>query len=238
MKRGKKREFEKKMKETRSKSIVLNTKEVGDRKRFRKNLEYVRNQSVYEIGGIQSELKMDRKEKNRLIGSYSDRKNLERTLSMKGSTSSEDSIRMAYKRQKQMNQILDTVKGRSFVELGKEDRSKKAEKPVTEWKEQVVRVGTGFRVRKDEKDSKRRRFDVGFSDMKSYKRKEGRDAVIDSSNMGRTVIGKCEDARVKVMNAVSAMEKRRRVSKYTGSGILRKSLVGKLKLKSTKAGGK
>ena len=226
------------MKETRSKSIVLNTKEVGDRKRFRKNLEYVRNQSVYEIGGIQSELKMDRKEKNRLIGSYSDRKNLERTLSMKGSTSSEDSIRMAYKRQKQMNQILDTVKGRSFVELGKEDRSKKAEKPVTEWKEQVVRVGTGFRVRKDEKDSKRRRFDVGFSDMKSYKRKEGRDAVIDSSNMGRTVIGKCEDARVKVMNAVSAMEKRRRVSKYTGSGILRKSLVGKLKLKSTKAGGK
>jgi len=233
-----KREFEKKMKETRSKSIVLNTKEVGDRKRFRKNVESVRKQTRKDTGGMQSELKRNRKETNHLVRSDSNRKDLERILSMNGSSSGEDSMRTVYKRQKQMNHILDTVKKRSFVELGKEDRLKKAEKAVTEWKEQVVRVGTGFRVRKDEKDPKRRRFDVGFADMKSYKRKDGREAVIDSSNMGRTVTGKCVDARVKVINAVSAMEKRRRVSKYTGSGILRKSLVGKLKLKSTKAGGK
>jgi len=105
---------------------------------------------------------------------------------------------------------------------------------IKEWKEKVVRVGTGYRVRKDEKDQTRRRFDVGYSDRKVYKRKEGRDAVIDQGNMGRTLVGKGENARVKVMNAVCQREKRRQVSDYTGSGIRRKSRVGTRKLKPTK----
>ena len=105
---------------------------------------------------------------------------------------------------------------------------------IQEWTEQVVRVGTGYRVRKDEEDPKKRRFDVGYADRKTYNRKEGREAIIEKSNMGRTVIGKGPDARVKVRNAVCAMEKRRRVSEYTGSGIRRKSEVGKQKLKPTK----
>jgi hypothetical protein len=103
-----------------------------------------------------------------------------------------------------------------------------------EWKEQVVRVGTGYRVRKQEGDPRTRRFDVGYSDRKTYTRKPGREATVDQSNMGRTLVGKGENARVRVMNAVCAMEKRRRASEYTGSGIRRKSRVGKRKLKPTK----
>lgn len=103
-----------------------------------------------------------------------------------------------------------------------------------EWKEEVARVGTGFRVRKHEKDPSRRRFDVGYSDRKEYRRKPGREVVVDQSSMGRSLRGKGEDARVKVINAVCGMEKRRRVSEYTGSGIRRKSRVGKRKLKPTK----
>lgn len=107
-----------------------------------------------------------------------------------------------------------------------------------EWKEQVIRVGTGFRVRKDEKDPNKRRFDVGYADVKEYKRKEGREVVVDTSSMSITIIGKGANSRVKVMNAVSDIEKRRRVSKYTGSGIIRKSKQGKRKLKSTKSSSK
>lgn len=103
-----------------------------------------------------------------------------------------------------------------------------------EWKEQIARVGTGYRVRKDEKEGERRWFDVGYSDRKTYKRKPGREARVDQTNTGRTVVGKGKDARVKVINAVVQMEKRRPVSEYTGSGIRRKSRVGKRKLKPTK----
>ena len=106
------------------------------------------------------------------------------------------------------------------------------------WKEQVVRVGTGYRVRRDEKDNKKRRFDVGYADRKEFKRDKSRDVKVDGSNIGRTVEGKGKDSRVKVMNAVARIEKRRPVSKYTGSGILRKSIVGKMKLKPTKPKGK
>lgn len=109
---------------------------------------------------------------------------------------------------------------------------------VVEWKQQVARVGTGFRVRRDEKNPRKRRFDVGFSDMKEFIRKDGVEVDIDQSSTGRTVRANGEDARVKVMNTVSLMEKRRPVSPYTGSGIRRKELVGKLKLKSTKPQGK
>jgi hypothetical protein len=121
-------------------------------------------------------------------------------------------------------------------------RSERRQAPETkgnsgprEWKEQVVRVGTGYRVRKDEKDPRTRRFDVGYCDRKPYKRKDGREATVDQSSMGRTLVGKGENARVKVINAVAGMEKRRAASEYTGSGIRRKSRVGKRKLKPTKA---
>jgi hypothetical protein len=103
------------------------------------------------------------------------------------------------------------------------------------WSEAVVRVGTGYRVRKSEADPRQRRFDVGYADRKVYTRKEGREAKVEGSNMGRTVSGNGPHARVKVMNAVGDREKRRRVSEYTGSGIRRKSRVGKRKLKPTKA---
>jgi len=119
----------------------------------------------------------------------------------------------------------------------KERNRGKEKKGRSEWKEQVVRVGTGYRVRKDEKDPRTRRFDVGYADRKRYKRKPGREAVVDQSSMGRTVVGKGEkeeEVRVRVMNAVCAMEKRRPVSEYTGSGIRRKARVGKRKLKPTK----
>jgi hypothetical protein len=111
-------------------------------------------------------------------------------------------------------------------------------KPETEWKEQVARVGTGYRVRRDEKDPRKRRFDVGYSDRKEYKRKEGVEVQVEGSNTGRRVRAKGADARVKVMNAVCGMEKRRPASPYTGSGIRRKSRVGKRKLKPTKPQGK
>jgi hypothetical protein len=103
------------------------------------------------------------------------------------------------------------------------------------WSEAVVRVGTGYRVRKAEGDPRQRRFDVGYADRKGYTRKPGREAKVEASNMGRTLSATGPDARVKVMNAVGDREKRRRVSEYTGSGIRRKSRVGKRKLKPTKA---
>jgi len=76
---------------------------------------------------------------------------------------------------------------------------------------------------------------VGYADRKVYTRKAGREAKVEGSNMGRTLTAKGPHARVKVMNAVGDREKRRRVSEYTGSGIRRKSRVGKRKLKPTKA---
>jgi hypothetical protein len=116
-----------------------------------------------------------------------------------------------------------------------EGQAKSTQAPqVREWKEQVVRVGTGYRVRIEEKAPRTRRFDVGYADRKTYTRKPGREVKVDPSNMGRTLYAKGEAARVLVMNAVCAREKRRPVSEYTGSGIRRKSRVGKRKLKPTK----
>ena len=143
-----------------------------------------------------------------------------------------DLKRRREKELKKRTTTVITIRNTTFEEK-KEKRTE-----VTEWKEQVARVGTGYRVRKDDKDPRKRRFDVGYADRKTYKRKEGRDARIDSSNIGRTLTCKGKDARVKVINAVCDIEKRRPVSEYTGSGILRKSMVGKLKFKPTKASGK
>lgn len=153
--------------------------------------------------------------------------NLERSVERKGRAGSTG------KREKE---IRGSIKKRREKQRKRRAERTGKDKPrkVIEWKEQIARVGTGYRVRKDEKDSTRRRFDVGYSDRKVYKRKDGREGVIDQSNIGRTLTGKGEDSRVKVMNAVCQIEKRRRVSDYTGSGIRRKSQVGKRKLKPTK----
>jgi hypothetical protein len=129
------------------------------------------------------------------------------------------------KRRKKKREELQNIQEKEGKQGGAGER---------EWKEQVARVGTGYRVRKDEKDPSRRWFDVGYSDRKTYQRKPGREATVDASNTGRTVRGKGKDARIRVMNAVVQLEKRRRVSDYTGSGIRRKSRVGKRKLKPTK----
>lgn len=139
-------------------------------------------------------------------------------------------------RLKPRTELVSQIQKEAQEDQGKKKRGKKVE--VDTWSEQVVRVGTGYRVRQDEKDPRKRRFDVGYADRKEYKRGEGREVTVDQTNRGRTVRGKGKDARVKVMNAVARMEKRRPTSEYTGSGIMRKSLVGKQKLKSTKSGGK
>jgi ribosomal protein L6P/L9E len=129
------------------------------------------------------------------------------------------------------------VKCREKTEGKEKGRTETRERDRMEWKEPVSRVGTGYRVRRDEKDPRKRRFDVGYSDRKEYKRKPGVEVQVEASNTGRTVRAKGPDARVKVMNAVCGMEKRRPASPYTGSGIRRKSRVGKRKLKPTKPQG-
>ena len=58
--------------------------------------------------------------------------------------------------------------------------------------------------------------DVGYTDRKKYKRKEGVEVEVEKNQIGRE----------KVMNAVVEREKRRKVSEYTGSGIVRKERVG------------
>jgi len=222
----------------RSKTLVLKMDEEGSellRNRVRKEV----STGLQKKGRVQYVVKSNRKNESSLtnlgrkevevsrVGSYMDPLN----------QSENDSIVARKKRrQTERNQVFDHVK-KSVWKKGVSS-NRPLGTPRREWKEQVVRVGTGYRVRKDEKNPRKRRFDVGYSDLKSYTRKEGREATVEGSNMGRTIVGKGTDARVKVINAVCAMEKRREVSEYTGSGIMRKSRVGKLKLKPTKPSGK
>lgn len=232
----------------RSKSRVFNTEErrhgVSDRNVLRKDRESGRQKVVQKNGRVHVQVSYQRKEKNTLVGALAERKEVEvqRSLPRKSERSGsvvdqteENRTALKKRRGKERDAVWEGVKTRS-TKKGTDPKANGA--TVTEWKEQVARVGTGYRVRKDEKNPRKRRFDVGYADMKSYTRKEGREASVDSSNMGRTIVGKGKDARVKVMNAVCAMEKRRPASEYTGSGILRKSRVGKLKLKPTKPSGK
>jgi hypothetical protein len=227
----------------RSKSIVWNTVEGSDRGDLRKEVEKGRSKVVHKNERVKFEVQYSRKEGNSLVKDLVGRKELEvkRSVPRKKKGRGDhldpregDTESLKKRRGKERESVLNGLKRRSEKKAARSN----GEKEVREWKEQVVRVGTGYRVRKDEKDPRKRRFDVGYSDLKPYKRKEGREASVDSSNMGRTIVGKGKDARVKVMNAVCAMEKRRPASEYTGSGILRKSRVGKLKLKPTKPSGK
>jgi len=238
----------------RSKSIVFNIEEIGikdskGRNELRKEVEKGRKTVVQKNGRVKFEVKYNRKTGTSLTEVVKGRTELEVRRSVlrkqeRGRNhldqTEENPGELKKRRQKERNDVLDSVKKSSWMKgVDVKDGGKPGlTKEVREWKEQVVRVGTGYRVRKDEKNPQKRRFDVGYADLKPYIRKEGREVSVDSSNMGRTIIGKGKDARVKVMNAVSAMEKRRPVSEYTGSGILRKSRVGKLKLKPTKPSGK
>jgi hypothetical protein len=223
----------------RTKTVLLNRSE-EDRKIFRKEREERGKKIVQKNARATFEVKYNRKHRK------SNRKELEVDRSAKLSQGREDSYQnqgeeWKKRREKELKRRLITV---NQIKQFSKEMSRSEEKKqfptdtVAEWKEQVARVGTGYRVRKDEKDPRKRRFDVGYADLKTYKRKEGREAVVEGSNMGRTLTAKGKDARVKVINAVCDIEKRRPASEYTGSGILRKSLVGKLKLKPTKASGK
>jgi len=230
----------------RSKTLVWNTKES---KTWKKEIESIlegRSRVGKKNGRIQYELGYERKEGSSLRRGRQERKELEvsrtrpRGWRKEGQREQSSEIVEDLKKRikKERDLVCEKVKARSVKKRGTSELDRKKTQEVREWKEQVVRVGTGYRVRKDEKDPQKRRFDVGYSDLKTYKRKEGREGSVESSNIGRTILGKGKDARVRVINAVSAIEKRRPVSEYTGSGIRRKSRVGKLKLKPTKPSGK
>jgi hypothetical protein len=231
----------------RSKTIVWKRKEGKTWKKDREWIAEERNQVAKKNGRVQFQVGYERKEGAEWRKGRKDRKELEvsRTIpefsGWDRDPSRETWKNLQERRKKEREAICEKVKERSVKKPNRsimDGKKVSLEKDGSEWKEQVARVGTGYRVRKDEKDPRKRRFDVGYADLKTYKRKEGRDAVVESSNIGRTVVGKGKDARVKVMNAVCEMEKRRPASEYTGSGILRKSRVGKLKLKPTKPSGK
>jgi hypothetical protein len=123
---------------------------------------------------------------------------------------------------------------RIVEERTRSKRGKRSQPKLTEeaWSTDVVRVGTGYRVYQPSPGT--RSFDVGYSESKVYQRPLGLTAERHKNSMGRTRSMKGPEARMKVMNEVRKLEKRRPVSDYTGCGILHKDKVGKLKLKPTK----
>lgn len=125
---------------------------------------------------------------------------------------------------------------------GKRGKSRKdsIENDGKEYEVEVRRVGTGYRVYKEKEDL--RRFDVGYSDRKEVKRPKGVEVVRDSKNTSRVVKANEERrkkprgwVKIVVINTVASMEKVRKVSAYTGSGVRRSEKVGKRKRKSTKS---
>ena len=120
-------------------------------------------------------------------------------------------------------------------------RKKKEEEKV--WEKEVKRVGTGHRVRREERESmenpgkkeKRLVLDLVYTDIKKRKIKEGLDVELDKNRMVMKLKGKGKEGRQKRINTVVEREKRRKVSEYTGCGIMRKEKVGAKKLKPTKA---
>jgi hypothetical protein len=117
-------------------------------------------------------------------------------------------------------------------------RGQKEEEKRGRWKEERVRVGTGYRVRSREGKGKEgaRVFDLGYCDLKVRQRKRGVVAKVNDAGTARTREAEGAEARRRVMNTVVEIEKRRPLSAYTGAGVARKSKVGKKKLKSTKRG--
>lgn len=128
-------------------------------------------------------------------------------------------------------------------EVEKREQGRRKEKEAAEWEEERVRVGTGYRVRKGESEAgesgvlpagTERRFEVGYGDTKKYTRPEGVEVELGKTNTGRKVKSKGRGARERVMKVVCIREGRRKRSVYTGCGRIRKSRVGKKKLKPTK----
>lgn len=122
---------------------------------------------------------------------------------------------------------------------GKAGEGKRKKEGERVWEEEMVRVGTGYRVRwaekrEGEKEVKKRVFDVGYSDRKEYVREEGVEVELAKNNMGRNVKYVGKEARQRAMNVVCKRERMRKRSVYTGCGRTRKSRVGKKKLKPTK----
>ena len=101
----------------------------------------------------------------------------------------------------------------------------------TEAEEDRIRVGTGYRVRRE---GRTRRLDVGFSDVKPFDRPEGVEAKVASSQTGFTLKATGPRARVRLGNAIDRVRHVRPSSAYTGTGILRKRDRGRKKLKPTK----
>lgn len=137
--------------------------------------------------------------------------------------------------------VLEKVRKRRgrTVKVGE---GKRKEQAVGVWEEEMVRVGTGYRVRWVNQDERKREFDVGYGDMKTYERKPGVEVELAKNNIGRRIrydegrsgTRKGIGARERVMNEVCNRERRRKRSVYTGCGRTRKSRVGKKKLKPTK----
>ena len=122
-------------------------------------------------------------------------------------------------------------KRREKVEKGGRGRRKKKE--ADKWEEEIVRVGTGYRVRRGDAPG-RRKFDVGYGDRKPYKIPMGVEVELGKTNTSRKVKSEGKGARERVMKVVCTRERIRKRSVYTGCGRSRKSRVGKKKLKPTK----
>jgi len=77
---------------------------------------------------------------------------------------------------------------------GRKERGKREEKRerVTEWKEQVRRVGTGYRVRQDEKNPRRRKLDVGYADRKNVRKERRKRSESGSEQHGENDLWKRE----------------------------------------------
>lgn len=133
------------------------------------------------------------------------------------------------KREKRWKRVEKRREGR-----GKRGEGKRKKEPENSWEEEMVRVGTGYRVRWAEGGEKKRVFDVGYSDRKEYVRKEGVEVEVAKNNMGRKLKYVGKEARQQAMNEVCKREGMRKRSVYTGCGRTRKSRVGVKKLKPTK----
>ena len=135
--------------------------------------------------------------------------------------------------------VKGRVQGMFGAESRREDAKEEERRSVEgrKWEVEMRRVGTGHRVRWVDGvvDGGAREFDLGYSDRKTYARKPGIQAVLDTNAMGLKLIGKGQEGRQLVMNAVVELEKRRPQSAYTGCGRMRKEKVGAKKLKPTKA---
>jgi hypothetical protein len=110
----------------------------------------------------------------------------------------------------------------------------------TEWQEDRVRIGTGYRVRRAAdreiggENSNSLVLDLGYGHKRCHKRPEGMEATRRKTNIGRTLSIKAKKARELVIQEICKRERRRPRSVYTGCGRTRKNRVGKKKLKPTK----